>query len=216
MSVHFEEWPSSFPCRRESSLDTVEVEILEKMMVARKIVEFGLARRDEAGIKVRQPLAKAIVNGYDLDDDLTTLIKDELNVKEIVYSGKILTEILVTRVNENDKSLIENVGDVKKLIDNKNIVELDVVMTPELIAEGMKRELVRFINAERKNADLTIADRITLQIDTQSEAVKNAVKIFEADLKKDVLADEIIIGAVDGGKEVDVNGEKAIIKVIKR
>jgi len=29
------------------------------------------------------------------------------------------------------------------------------------------------------------------------------------------LADEIIIGAIEGGREVDVNGEKAIIKVIK-
>jgi hypothetical protein len=89
-------------------------------------------------------------------------------------------------------------------------------MSPELIAEGMKRELVRFINAERKNADLTIADRITLQIATESEAVKNAINLFEADLKKDVLAEEIIIGAIEGGKEVDVNGEKASLKITKK
>jgi isoleucyl-tRNA synthetase len=189
MSVHLEEWPSSsFPRRRESSLDSDEVNVLAEMENVRKIVELGLAKRDEAGIKVRQPLAQLRIKNSELRNEYFNLLKDELNVKDVVC--------------ENGEGELS--------------VELDLMMTPELIAEGMKRELVRFINAERKNADLTIADRITLQISTESEAVKNAVKFFEIDLKKDVLADEIIIGAIDGGREVDVNGAKAIIKVVKK
>ncbi|HTW96962.1 MAG TPA: DUF5915 domain-containing protein, partial [Candidatus Methylomirabilis sp.] len=78
-----------------------------------------------------------------------------------------------------------------------------------------KRELVRLINSERKNSDLTISDRIELEINTESEAVKNAVKTFASDLKKDVLAEEIIIGAAEGGKAVEANGEKLIIKINK-
>jgi isoleucyl-tRNA synthetase len=116
------------------------------------------------------------------------LVKDELNIKKIVCQ--------------------EGEGELS--------VELDIVMTPELLAEGIKRELVRLINAERKNADLTIADRITLMVSTESEAVRNSIKLFENDLKKDVLAEEIIIGSIEGGKEVDVNGEKVIIKIEKK
>jgi isoleucyl-tRNA synthetase len=197
MSVHLEEWPNNSPLERGGSplarrgvlkvVDAEQLEILNEMAVARKIVEFGLAKRDEAGIKVRQPLGQLRIKNSELRNEYFDLLKDELNVKEVMC--------------ENGEGELS--------------VELDLTMTPELIAEGMKRELVRFINAERKNADLTINDRITLQISTESEAVKNAVKLFEADLKKDVLADEIIIGAIDGGKEVEANGEKLFIKVNK-
>jgi isoleucyl-tRNA synthetase len=189
MSVHLEEFPSasSFPRRRESSLDTKERDVLAEMEKVRKIVELGLAKRDEVGIKVRQPLAKLQITNYKLQNEYIDLIRDELNVKNVVCK--------------------EGEGELS--------VELDTAMTPELIAEGLKRELVRFINAERKNADLTINDKIILTIATESEAVKNALKFFEADLKKDVLADQIIIGAADGGKEVEANGEKLFIKVEK-
>jgi isoleucyl-tRNA synthetase len=194
-SVHLENWPESFAGRVKdvpevgtfTAKNSQDMESLLEMKLARTIVELGLAKRDEVGIKVRQPLSQLRLSGEKLKIDYLDLIKEELNVKDVAY--------------------IEGVNDL--------LVELDITMTPELIAEGLKRELVRFINTERKNADLTIADRITLKISTASESVKNAVKLFETDLKKDVLAEEIIIGDVEGGKEVDVNGEKVIIKIEK-
>ncbi|HTX86587.1 MAG TPA: class I tRNA ligase family protein [Candidatus Nanoarchaeia archaeon] len=217
MSVHLEEWPSfakategkpalakdleskdkKSPLERggqsltgrgvSKSEDTEEAGIIQEMALARRVVELGLARRDEAGIKVRQPLIELRIKNYELRDEIAELIKDELNVKKVSST-----------VGEGDLS-----------------VELDTAMTPELVAEGLKRELVRFINAERKNAGLTISDRIKLEINTASEAVKNAVKNFAADLKKDVLAEEIVIGAFEGGKEVEANGEKLFIKISK-
>jgi|WetSurMetagenome_2_1015567.scaffolds.fasta_scaffold01363_13 isoleucyl-tRNA synthetase len=196
MSVHLEEWPNNSPLERGGAErrgvlkleNTEEQNVLTEMEKVRKIVELGLVKRDEAGIKVRQPLSELRIKNYELRNEFIDLIKDELNVKNVTSA-----------IGEWDLS-----------------VELDTSMTPELIAEGMKRELVRFINAERKNAGLTIGDRIALQIFTASEAIKNAVELFETDLKKDVLADEIIIGAFEGGKEVDVNGEKAILKIVKK
>jgi isoleucyl-tRNA synthetase len=186
-SVHLESWRDILNLPQSVEAIMEDSPILTEMVIVRKIVELGLAKRDEAGIKVRQPLNQLSIINYQLSIEYENLIKDELNVKNIICK--------------------EGEGDIS--------VELDTNMTPELIAEGMKRELVRFINAERKNANLTIADRITLQIATESEAVKNAVKLFETDLKKDVLAEKIIIGSFEGGKEVDVNGEKAILKIVK-
>ncbi|MDD4902079.1 MAG: class I tRNA ligase family protein [Patescibacteria group bacterium] len=181
MSVHLEEWPSAPLLSKEG------MGVVADMALARKVVELGLAKRDEAGIKVRQPLTELRIKNYELRNEYVELIKDELNVKKVTST-----------VGEGDLS-----------------VELDTAMTPELIAEGLKRELVRFINAERKNTKLTINDRIALTIATESEAVKNALKMFAKDLKKDVLAEKIIIGAAEGGKEVEANGEKLIIKIKK-
>jgi len=155
----------------------------------------GLAKRSEIGIKVRQPLAKLIIKAFyvtakeSLNDEYLKLIKDEVNVKEVEFI--------------HDK----NEMDIK--------VELDTTMTPELIAEGLKRELVRFINAERKNADLTINDRIILHYKTDSQSLKRMIKKYGVDLKKDVLADEVIEGVAEGGKEIDVNGEKIILNMKK-
>jgi isoleucyl-tRNA synthetase len=187
MSVHLEEWPNNYHQEGSGVKLMEESSVLAEMALARKVVELGLAKRDEAGIKVRQPLNQLKIKNAKLKIIYFELLKEELNVKEIV-------------AEEGD-------GEIA--------VELDISMTPELIAEGLKRELVRFINAERKNADLTINDKIILTISTESEAVKNAVKLFEADLLKDVLAEKIIIGAAVSGKEVEANGQKLTIKINK-
>ena len=202
-SVHLEDWPSaSFRPRfhedklqRESSnleifvSDEVRIDesILIEMALARKIVELGLAKRDEAGIKVRQPLAELRITNYELRNEYAELIKDELNVKNIISTA--------------------GTGDLA--------VELDTALTPELITEGAKRELVRFINAERKNAGLTIGDKIILHYETAGARLQEAMEKYGPELQKDVLAEEISPEGAAGGKEVEVNGEKIILKIEK-
>lgn len=64
-------------------------ESLERDMdLVRKIVNLGRASREKESIKVRQPLAKIIVDGRYKDQisDLDGLIKEELNVKEIEFA----------------------------------------------------------------------------------------------------------------------------------
>ena len=58
------------------------------MELVRKIVNLGRASREKESIKVRQPLAKIIVDGSYKDQilDLDGLIKEELNVKEIEFA----------------------------------------------------------------------------------------------------------------------------------
>ena len=58
------------------------------MDLVRKIVNLGRASREKESIKVRQPLAKIIVDGNYKDQisDLDGLIKEELNVKEIEFA----------------------------------------------------------------------------------------------------------------------------------
>jgi len=116
----------------------IDKKVIEQMMLCRQIVSLALEARVKAGIPVRQPLSKLMLRGYSLSqvEGYTDLIKDEINVKAIeIKKGKQLS------------------------------VELDTAITTELREEGWIRELIRNVNAMRKDAGLTIADRITVYYD---------------------------------------------------
>jgi isoleucyl-tRNA synthetase len=85
VSVHLTEWPVS-----DESL--IDLDCVAAMDQALKVCTLGHAARNEAGIKIRQPLAKAVVAGdpaaLERIGELKELIKDELNVKDI----SLLTE----------------------------------------------------------------------------------------------------------------------------
>jgi isoleucyl-tRNA synthetase len=185
-SVHLEIWPELI------SLNDDQRKILKEMEVVRKIVELGFAKRDEAGIKVRQPLFQLIIKNYELKDEYKNLLLDELNIKDI-------------------KSEMGE-GDI--------LVELDTKITEELKLEGFKREMVRIINNIRKNQGLVIADNIKVHYKTSGENIKKVIADIELkqELLKDVLAEDIIDGideSVENQKNFKVNDEEAIFIVEK-
>ena len=176
-SVHLKEWPA---VRKE----WVNEKILEEMEQVRKVVELGLAKRDEAGIKVRQPISELRITNYELRKEYEELIKDELNVKEI------------------------------KFVEGKELaVELDTRMTPELVAEGIKRELVRAINNLRKETGMTIQDKAIICYQTEHKEIKEVFEKFGEEIKKDTLAEEIRVGGE--GEKVKINGEEISLRVEK-
>jgi isoleucyl-tRNA synthetase len=180
-SVHLEEWPSS---EKEPNEQTTQNETsIYEMAKVRKIVELGLAKRDEANIKVRQPLSELRIKNYELRDEYKELIADEVNVKEV--------------------SAVLGEGEIE--------VELNTEITPELKMEGNKRELVRFINNLRKDANLSLGDKAEVYYETESEEIKNTIEKFREDILKDTLGENIISGIGDDIvliREVKVNGEE--------
>jgi len=78
LSVHLIDWPTA------SDLDD---ELLTQMAAARRIVETGHALREEAKIKVRQPLASMQTEEKELNPELADLIADELNVKKVQFGA---------------------------------------------------------------------------------------------------------------------------------
>ncbi|MFH1822769.1 MAG: isoleucine--tRNA ligase [Patescibacteria group bacterium] len=174
-SVHLENWP------KPGNIEQKTRNIIEGMEMVRKIVELGLAKRDEAGIKVRQPLSELRIMNYELNEEYEFLVKDELNVKNVVAKkGK---------------------GDLK--------VELDITLTDELKEEGVKREIVRFINDLRKQAGLTIKDKIQVFWQAEDKEVKKAILKNVPAIMAETLAsdmDEEKTDQVDIRKEVKVNG----------
>ncbi|MBQ6401870.1 MAG: isoleucine--tRNA ligase [Firmicutes bacterium] len=80
-SVHLAFFPE---CRGELIDDHVE----ERMDLVRTLVALGRGTREQEKIKVRQPLQEVLVDGRyeEVISDLTPLIKEELNIKEVVFA----------------------------------------------------------------------------------------------------------------------------------
>jgi isoleucyl-tRNA synthetase len=74
-------------------------------------------------------------------------------------------------------------------------VAVDATLTPELRAEGLAREVVRRIQAMRKNADFDIADRITTyyQVD---QALVAVIETWGDYIMSETLTTELVAGPV--------------------
>jgi len=66
----------------------VEPQVEADMARARQAVEAGLAARDAARLKVRQPLAAIALPGDPLPEDIATIVRDELNVKKLTFGSE--------------------------------------------------------------------------------------------------------------------------------
>ncbi len=135
-SVHLTEWPK---------VGEVDKKLLEDMELVRDVVSQVLMQRNEQNIKVRQPL-----NLLKIQDDrlkgrteLVELIKDEVNIKEVVFDKMI------------------NGG-----------FELDIKITEELKTEGEVREFIRAVQELRKEKNLTPDQKIVLEVETSEEGQK--------------------------------------------
>ena len=93
-SVHL----TNFPVSDASKIDE---KLSKSVRLSRRLVELGRAARAESKVKIRQPLARALVaaNGWDeMDDEIRSHISDELNVQsldEISSAGADLVSISV-------------------------------------------------------------------------------------------------------------------------
>ncbi len=78
---------------------------------------------------------------------------------------------------------------------HETIVVLDLDLSPELIAEGMARDVVRGVQQARKEAGLHVADRIHLVLPLENEW-REAVEAFRDYVCEQTLATELILGPV--------------------
>jgi len=180
-SVHLEKWING---------NSVDENILLEMANVRKIVELGLAVRDEQKIKVRQPLSKMEIKNCILKEEFIDLLKDELNIKNIeIFPGE---------------------GELS--------VDFDFNITENLKIEGMKREMIRFVNNIRKNKGLGIEDKIILYYNTQSDDLKKIFsnKELKNDLMKNILANDIVennFEKIKEKKEININGQIIFLEI---
>jgi isoleucyl-tRNA synthetase len=78
-SVHLADFPEPAPVQ--------DAQVENDMARARQAVEAGLAARDAARLKVRQPLAGIALPGDPLPEDIVAIVRDELNVKSVMFGA---------------------------------------------------------------------------------------------------------------------------------
>ncbi|MBC7981910.1 class I tRNA ligase family protein [Candidatus Parcubacteria bacterium] len=118
-SVHLENWPEV--------KDIADISVIEKMNQTRLVVEQGLALRNKANIKVRQPLAYISVPKGMMENIYQEIIKDELNVKDVVEEEDILLDTNITeelRVEGVVRDIIREIQSKRK---DLNLVPTDKI-----------------------------------------------------------------------------------------
>ena len=83
---------------------------------------------------------------------------------------------------------------------NDAIAVLDLDLTPELIEEGMARDVVRAVQQARKEAGLHVADRIRLDLALEGKW-RAAVERFRAYVSEQTLARELRLGSDSDGDD---------------
>ncbi len=133
-SVHL----SDFPKYDESLInDAIE----EKMDLVRDLISLGRNVREEQKIKVRQPIKEVILDGKNKDilSDLTDLIKEELNVKEIVFEddlSKYMNFIVKPNFKEAGKVMGSKMKDFTNFLSSLDEEQINKLRNNETISFG--------------------------------------------------------------------------------
>lgn len=92
----------------------------------------------------------------------------------------------------------EGLNDKKMAADGDIIVDLDLELTEELKQEWVAREISRFLNQMRKEADYPVDAKVVLSYETTNENFKNILSTFNEFLCNEALLSEITANLQDG------------------
>lgn len=171
-SVHLEMMP-------ESNLDLIDLKLEEKMELVRTLVTLGRASREKVKIKVRQPI-KEIVVDFELKEtigDLTELIKEELNVKEVVFEKdlsefmnyslkpdfKVCGKVLGAKIKEFGNFLNET--NPKELLNKLQEGSITIVLNNE--ETEILREYVDIKVTAKEGFDVMMENNLFVILDTE-------------------------------------------------
>jgi len=264
-SIHHCNWP-------EQQEGMIDEELMAEMELAMNISSLGRAARNQANIKLRQPLkeAVAIVPEEDLArlDKVSDLVKEELNVKNLRFSTdraqmqKLTANPIPSKLGRKHGRLFPKVADAIRELDNVEarrlqkgkvitikvegeqvevlpeeveleyvsrdeysvvedynlLVGVDTVLSEELELQGLARDLVRRIQALRKEADFEIDDHII----TYYEGDEEIVEVFQEEEKyimEETLSDRLEEGQAPSEatvEEYEIDGQWVKLGVIRK
>jgi isoleucyl-tRNA synthetase len=263
-SVHHTTWP-------QFDQAAVDEKLIEQMALARQVASLGLSARNSAGIKVRQPLAKALAYAggkRTLDEEMVAIVVDELNVKDFEFverAGQLVDYKLLpdnkllgprfgalfpkvraalAKVDADSAAADLRAGLALNLqVDGQSVslspeevlvrtepaeglavaadkqvtVAVDAQISPELRQEGLAREIVRRVQAMRKEADFEISDRIT----TYYQADDDLDQVFQTwggYIKDETLSTKLVAGEAPAEAYIathNVDGQELRLGVLR-
>jgi len=266
-SVHLTDYPVS-----DRAL--VDEKLMAETRLAMRLVSLGHAARNQANIKVRQPLASALVvtrtpeereslqrladqmtaelnvKALGFVDEASELVSYEVSPKprEVGSKYKALYpkikaavaqmdaaevarrmragETLAFQVDGQDVALAPEDVDIWSrpkegyavAEEGGYVVAVSTALTPELVAEGLAREVVRRIQTMRKDADLRIEEMITVHYEA-TPALARVMETWGGYIAAETLATALVRGAPPPNAVVqthDVDGESITLGLVRQ
>ena len=205
-SVHLTPWPGPL-APRELSLE-------EGMRTVRELVEVGREMRHRAEVKSRIPLAELILFGdappalaaLGAEGDL--LLAEELNVKRVV------------RVPAASRAAYPESDWLVREAEGRPVAAIPRRPTPELLEEGLVREVARRLQQTRKELGLRYTDEVSVTV-SATGPLRHGLTERRAALAKELLADplELVEEALPEAPDVrswDLDGVKFSARVVRR
>ncbi len=192
-SVHLEEWS-----QLDKNLESAELN--SNMEAVRKIVENVHAIRAKQGLKVRQPLAKLEIANKEFkgQDNYLAILAEEVNVEKVE---------VVDQVNSSQGWQVSEDAGFK--------ISLNTNLTDELKDKGVVRELIRYINALRKEAGLKPSDNPIETYQSDSPYLKKLIEQYKDEIVSGTSAGDLVADqeTAKTSKEVEINNEKITLGI---
>lgn len=147
-SVHLENYPGA-------NKKLINEKLEEQMAETRNIATQALAKRAGAGIKVRQPLAQLTIKTK-LDRGLLDLIKDEVNVKTIIFGKQLKLDTEITEELEKEGLDREWVRIVNNMRKKKGLTPNDIIIVDTTMNISDKKK----VSVDVKAKEINIKDEV--------------------------------------------------------
>jgi isoleucyl-tRNA synthetase len=110
--------------------------------------------------------------------------------------------------------LPKNAHGAKPFSNNKGIVWLDLALTKELEEEGIARDIVRFVQQARKEADFEVSDRIKLNIKSELD-LKAVLENYGTFIAEQTLSEIVGNFKPEYTTNVDLDGKNISIELAR-
>jgi isoleucyl-tRNA synthetase len=181
---------------------------MKQMESVMAIASMGQTLRVENHAKVRQPLAKIEVSidreagkEKQLTKWMMEIIKEELNVKEVV-------EIGIRAEHQTGEGFV-SAEDLR----TRAKITLDLNLSKELKQEGLFREFTRNVQALRKKLGLKYGEQASMHIFTDSKEIKEMIEKMEKNIKLDINASELNFSVTPEGEKIAVNQNDVYVRI---
>jgi isoleucyl-tRNA synthetase len=196
----------------------------------RRALTVGLALRNAAGLRVRQPVARVLVLGppgqvfwlrefeADLREELNAEAVDVEPIERAVADAlRADGRALWTPPGRTSIALAVDAGPFRAVLEGDLIVAVDTHLTPALRRKGLSRQLAHQIQRLRKGTGLNVDDRIRVYVSSDPER-QSAIEEHSEYLCAETLAVELAIGPPPSGivvHTVELEGGLAAVGIAR-